>query len=143
MPNERSAPQSPRCPGCAQIMRLASTTSRFRACTHTARPGGLGWPPITNSFVNQSLGSLTKSLQSRRHGRVESGRFSSREPGPDLCPPPPEPRLRFGADTLLNGERAAMVFKIEQPWHTHRALKISVLLSRAEQHLTMSYEYTA
>jgi hypothetical protein len=32
MPHERSnksAPQSPRCPGCAQIMRLAGITSRF------------------------------------------------------------------------------------------------------------------
>jgi len=44
-----------------------------------------------------------------------------------------------GADTLLNGERAAMVFKIEQPWHTHRALKISVLLSRAEQVHALSH----
>jgi hypothetical protein len=29
MPHERSAPKSPLCPSCAQIMRLASTTSRF------------------------------------------------------------------------------------------------------------------
>jgi len=28
MPNEHSAPKSPICPGCAQIMRLARITSR-------------------------------------------------------------------------------------------------------------------
>jgi hypothetical protein len=47
------------------------------------------------------------------------------------------------AEAEADGEQAAMVFKIGQPGtHTHRALKISVLLSRAEQHLAMSYEYT-
>jgi hypothetical protein len=29
MPHERSAPKSPLCPSCAQVMRLAGITSRF------------------------------------------------------------------------------------------------------------------
>jgi hypothetical protein len=64
----------------------------------------MGWPPMTSSFVNQRLGSLTKGLVRVRNARVKSGPVLVLEsPAPTLVPHPPN--LDRGWGRHFRGER--------------------------------------